>query len=170
MIEGTDFKVGSYFIYQDTASGSTDSFYVDEYKRYTAMQYGDGYYETISYNVKSSNSIYGSLLISAGGGKENAIACDWALTDRLYNIVFVYLPFVDGGHLDAGDRSYDYIMFHPTIKIAGIAHSNVYEMRSNTKNGQLTSLYSIQDGLIKFHTSTPSGEQTWNLIRSNVIR
>lgn len=153
-------KPGSYFIYLDSATGTLDSFGVNQISLST-YQYDNGtnaYYEYMGY--QAANRQLDEIRCATNTNK-------FGITLRIRGTYpqtdVIVLPHVE----DAYHKLYS------TYTVLGVNYSNVYEMNTSAyPNGMaiLYAWYSLHSGLIKFRIKTGNGEFTYLLKSSKVIK
>lgn len=168
-------KVGSYFIYQDSATGGIDSFGVISFRQTTLYNERDN---TANENIgfQSFDSVNGPGMFQtiSMSAYRNRIGIGIYIDKINCSGTVVTLPFIINESHFYQNHTTTCIQYYDSYSILGINYSDVYEMKSISKDlGQSTTIhtwFSQQGGLIKFTASDSSRNLTYLLKLSHVIK
>ncbi len=164
-------KVGSYFIYQDSATGGIDSFGVISFSRDTGYDERDNTNnETVGF--LSFDSVQGPGMIPTinMAAYRNIIGVNvYVHSTNCFGTLITYPFIINDSHFYDNNIT-TCIQHYDSYPILGINYSDVYEMISISKNaGPSTTIrtwFSLQGGLIKFSASDSNKHFTYLLKKS----
>lgn len=168
-------KVGSYFIYQDSATGGIDSFGVISFSQTIGYDERDNTNnETIGF--KSFDSVNGPGLFQTinMAAYRNRIGINAYVHGINCFGTQVSFPFNKGNSNFYNNNITTCLEHYNSYSVLGTAYADVYEMISVSKNqGPSTTIhtwFSIQSGLIKFSAADSTKTLTYEMIKSNIIK
>lgn len=168
-------RVGSYFVYQDSASGATDSFAVTVFNppAYNYDNRDNTYNENTgfrSFAEKRSGAI-SSPEISAAAYK-NFFGVSVSLNDTATSGMLIRLPFTIGLAEYNNGITFTYLQHHNAYSVFGNSYSDVYEVSATDSNSGKTlhTWYATQPaGLIRFTITLPRSQHTYLLKKALII-
>ncbi|MEO6832160.1 MAG: hypothetical protein ABI169_08155 [Chitinophagaceae bacterium] len=175
LIDAATAKVGSYFVYQDSATGVTDSFGVISFTdNYYYSGIDNSYFENIGY-LAVNDTIAGTFppRISIGARASGVELSIWT-HGFLGTGAAVFFPFPGIGNVQLNDATGTGIRFLPKFSENGHNYINVYEVIAHDRQIHsevwIHSWFSILDGLVKFRVFDTSKSTTYYLLRSKIIK
>ncbi len=170
--DAVSFKPGTFYIYQDSLSSQTDSFWVDNREENGSYSNDETYtYDWMSYTMRDTLGHKFSFYTAGNKqkvkqviGSHNGYASIW-LTD----------PFKVGNTINNVSGSFNCIGHHSSLLIKGVSYNNVYVVTGSAfKNGSredvITTYYSPEIGLLKIDIATDSTHRIMEIIRFNIVR
>ena len=174
-------KVGSYFIYQDSATGKLDSFNVTDFLQYDLpISYDNTTNESLSYRAECTNNNTGQCKNFAIGALRNRIGFGYHYDNMNLEALLMKLPFASGSQQSyyegpkAGTATS--LRHYDSYSVLGRYYNDIYEMKSDYFNQiglyniELHTWFSTSSGLIKFSISDSSRRFSYSLIRSKIIK
>ncbi|MEO6832159.1 MAG: hypothetical protein ABI169_08150 [Chitinophagaceae bacterium] len=175
LIDAATAKVGSYFVYQDSATGVTDSFYVTDYSLpyYEYQPTEQKWLQVTGYTAFNGISTYPGPRIGLGTS-ENKIGVSCTLNTLVGSGFGMEIPFIANSSLTGrGSGSYA-LNYFSTYKVLGVTYINVYESISRDRQWNTSvwqhNWFSESSGLVKFSLYDTSLRYTYYLIRSKIIK
>ena len=167
-------KVGSYFIYQDSATGGIDSFGVISFKQTTLYNERDN---TANENIgfQSFDSVNGPGLFQtiSVDALRNSISTGVNLDGISCFSTSITFPFVVNYTGPFPNNNTTCVQYHESYPVLGVNYNDVYETISiSMGQGPSTTIhtwFSLQRGLIKFSASDSNRHFTY-LLKKSVIK
>ncbi|MEO6830693.1 MAG: hypothetical protein ABI378_00610 [Chitinophagaceae bacterium] len=169
-------KIGSYFVYQDSATGVTDSFFVNysstSYYRYSSSAIV--YHEIINYSA-TNDSLTGTGLYQPAikvEAYENALTLGIESHKLSVNGCAVILPFANGIQFKIDQTEGIGLNLIDNFAEKGHSYGAVYEILAHSynynQNTFLHSWFSLTNGLVKFNLSKGDTSFTYYQLRNNI--
>jgi hypothetical protein len=177
LTDAANIQTGSYFVYADSASGATDSFYCNKYNHSTVTNITTWHtwedYETESCNLQSANGSYINYY-----AQESSLALGFVLGKDTGYGYCLYTPFLQGqSYMPVSqDRIGTAYAYHDSLSVSGRMYYSVYHYanksfrRTTTDTVYSGSYYSIPSGMIKYTVKSKKGYHAWELLRSHIVR
>ena len=175
ILNSVNFKVGTYFIYQDSITLKTDSIWVTNSFRNGYAQDPVNTIEIMGYNTINNDSIQGLVITTSSDELFNGSNIKGGfnlISPSLYRVNYDL-----NKNYQLGNGYYFYPSYFDSILINGRYYYNVLEScvalpfkPNNIDSIALRTYYSLTEGLIKYSIKTDTSYRSWELLRSKIIR
>lgn len=165
-------KLGSYFVYQDSATGGIDSFVVTLFDTSSSYDAKDNTMnEAVGYRMADSVTGPGMFQVINMGAARSSINGDIYLNSNA-ECVFLTLPFANGKTIEYEHGTATCLNYNASYIVLGKSYNDVYQIRSvNTNLGPVVNTwYSLGQGLVRFSIENGNTRRTYQLKRSKIVR
>ena len=168
------YRAGSYWIYQDSASGQANLYTIDGWANENAHATHANGKDTV-WIVEACNAYATSV---SGGERARLSAREQVLgfgfSDHGFYTggICLALPFVPGQQVAlAGGPTDSYAIAHyDSFAVLGRPYADVYEMLTHQGANEVRTFYAMSVGIVRFEHRSPADTQVWNLAGYQVVK
>ncbi len=179
LTDAANIQTGSYFVYADSATGATDSFYCNKYNHNTVTEITSWHawedYELENYDLESANGGYMYYF-----ARESTLTVSFTLGSDTGSGYCLYTPFLQGQSSMpvSQDRIGTAYAYQDSLAVNGLMYYSVYHYTNKSFSRSSStpdtiysgSYYSIPSGMIKYTVNSKRGYHAWQLLRSHIVR